>query len=296
MTDEEQNTPVGDPASTTGTQADPVQYGIGPFSLREVVLTGVWIVAFIASFFSTSLIGFTSVWTRGIDWILAIGAPTVAVFLIVLRRLSPSGIRRVGSLGIDQFASVAFSVAFVVWLSPLWSQVGLAVSGGVWVVSWVPWVEVVLMLAGVVLTVFAVLIPGLCDDFAHRPETIAHRLARPARAVTARPAAPRLESGAHPTVPPPVVQADLDRTMVLDQPITAPEADAPAEHPAPAHQAFWALVPEERDVVDESGVPIFRIGPTAWALVIEDRGTSFVVRHEDGRLGFLNDVSGVTRG
>ena len=58
-----------------------------------------------------------SVWTNGLDWILTIGVPTVAVFLIVLRRFSPDGIRRVGSLGIDQFASVAFSVSAVVWLT-----------------------------------------------------------------------------------------------------------------------------------------------------------------------------------
>jgi hypothetical protein len=62
------------------------------------------------------------------------------------------------------------------------------------------------------------------------------------------------------------------------------------------HQAFWALAPEERDVVDEVGIPIFRIGPTAWALVIEDRGEAFVVRHEDGRVGYLHDIQGVTRG
>ena len=54
--------------------------------------------------------------------------------------------------------------------------------------------------------------------------------------------------------------------------------------------------PDERDVVDERGVPLFRIGPTAWALVIEDRGEVFVVRHEDGRVGYLHDVSDVTRG
>ena len=48
--------------------------------------------------------------------------------------------------------------------------------------------------------------------------------------------------------------------------------------------------------MDESGIPIFRIGPTAWALVIEDRGDVFVVRHEDGRIGYLHDISGVTRG
>jgi hypothetical protein len=52
----------------------------------------------------------------------------------------------------------------------------------------------------------------------------------------------------------------------------------------------------ERDVVDEYGAPLFRIGPTAWALVIEDRGEVFVVRHDDGRIGYLHDVSGVTRG
>jgi hypothetical protein len=64
----------------------------------------------------------------------------------------------------------------------------------------------------------------------------------------------------------------------------------------PAQQPFWALTPEERDVVDDRGVPIFRVGPTAWALVLEDRGEVFVVRHEDGRVGYLHDVSDVTRG
>ena len=44
--------------------------------------------------------------------------------------------------------------------------------------------------------------------------------------------------------------------------------------------------------MDESGIPIFRVGPTAWALVIEDRGEAFVVRHEDGRVGYLHDVDG----
>ena len=32
--------------------------------------------------------------------------------------------------------------------------------------------------------------------------------------------------------------------------------------------------------------------PTAWALVIEDRGEAFVVRHEDGRVGYLHDIGG----
>jgi hypothetical protein len=30
--------------------------------------------------------------------------------------------------------------------------------------------------------------------------------------------------------------------------------------------------------------------------VIEDRGSVFVIRHEDGRIGYLHDVEGITRG
>ena len=61
-------------------------------------------------------------------------------------------------------------------------------------------------------------------------------------------------------------------------------------------QPFWALAPTERDVVDETGAPLFRIGPTAWALVLEERGDVYVVRHDDGRVGFLLDTADVTRG
>ncbi|MFI8632252.1 hypothetical protein ACIGEP_06640 [Microbacterium sp. NPDC077663] len=270
----------------------PPQYGIGPFSLREVSLVGVWLLAFLFSFFPlyadnpyTQLLGGSSVWTSGIDWILAIGAPTVAVFLIVLRRFSPDGIRRVGSLGIDQFASVAFSVSAVIWLSWLWTNIARGAATGVWLSSWVVWVEVLLMAAGVALTVVAPFIPPFHEDFLHRRETVSHRVARGARPVVARPI-----SDARFTMAAPSVDPD---PAPLGDPI---EDDEPAPAPASAHQAFWALAPVERDVVDESGTPVFRIGPTAWALVIEDRGDSFVVRHEDGRIGYLTDVSGVTRG
>ncbi|HWT32176.1 MAG TPA: hypothetical protein VN107_00315, partial [Microbacterium sp.] len=169
---------------------EPPQYGVGPFSLREVILGGTWLIAFVVSFFSIlpREAGFTSVWTEGISWVLSIAVPTVAVFLIVLRRLSPSGIRRVGSLGIDQFASVAFSVAAVVWITLAWQSVVLAVRyTGSPAYTWVVWVESVLMLGGVVLTVVAPYIPGLEQDFQGRPEQPAHRLARPVQPVAVRP-------------------------------------------------------------------------------------------------------------
>lgn len=70
----------------------------------------------------------------------------------------------------------------------------------------------------------------------------------------------------------------------------------PSVLPVTNNQPFWALVPVERDVVDATGAPLFRIGPTAWALVLEERGSVYVVRHDDGRTGYLHDTTGVTRG
>ena len=63
-----------------------------------------------------------------------------------------------------------------------------------------------------------------------------------------------------------------------------------------APQPFWILAPTERDVHDERGESIFRVGPNAWALVIEDRGGAYVIRHDDGRIGYLHDIADITRG
>ncbi|MFT3798797.1 hypothetical protein [Microbacterium sp.] len=297
------------------------QYGVGPFSVREVALGGLWLVAFLVSFFPIYVgIGAgsgASVWASGIDWTLTIGVPTVAVFLIGLRRLSPQGIRRVGSLGVDQFASVAFSVSAVLWLGILWKAFATLFAAGVFLATWVVWVELVLMLAGVVLTVCAPLIPVFGEDFRHRPEVPAHRFASPARPVVARPApvvvpqpaaaapygvpygaAPAAYGAESPSATGPVEPGATGAADPYATGAVEPLAAEPAAaEPAPAaSQAFWALAPTSRDVVDEHGVPVFTIGPTAWALVIEDRGDHYVVRHEDGRIGYLTDVSGVTRG
>jgi len=306
-----------DVAASSVADAAPPHYGIGPFSVREVALLGVWLVAFIVSFFSVyaesrfgEALGLgASVWTSGIDWILTIGVPTAAVFLIALRRFSPDGIRRVGSLGIDQFASVAFSVSTVVWLGILWNNIARAASGGFWLNSWVVWVEFFLMLVGVFLTTLAPFIAPFDADFRHRPEQVAHSAARRARPVVARPAVERTAQPPAATAPAAYGTTSAGYGAAADPSPFAPHAESQTEshtevlsqadvqvQPAAATQAFWALAPVERDVVDENGIPLFTVGPTAWALVIEDRGDAFVVRHEDGRIGYLTDVSGVTRG
>ncbi|MGW9626749.1 hypothetical protein [Microbacterium sp. NPDC055521] len=481
------------------------EYGILGFTLRELIIIGAWLVGFVASFFPVGPVGDT-VWTSGIHWILMMGVPTAAVFLVVLRRFSPDGIRRVGSLGIDQFASVAAAVAAVSWAQVLWQQVAATVETGVLLIGWVAVVGQLATLVLVAATVFAPVLPRLRDDFHGRLETLAHRNANPVRPVIARPraerqfvppagesagAAPLAERGDSAAAPQPVAaepRVDTALTMVIpdatavpdardrapgsdhrfapdardaesaspevapyapyerdQQPlepqpvesqsaevqpvevqpvevqpvdmvaasdasaapapetaapevtapevtameVTAPEVTAPetervsyepaptsepdpdasdalpvapdhrdddsevlyntaavealqsifaddaadpsrsvehntapdgltgpvagaagddqplrrtrseesAEtHPYGQPEPFWILAPTERDVLDERGQPLFRIGPTAWALAIEDRGGAFVVRHEDGRIGYLHDILDITKG
>lgn len=435
------------------------EYGILGFTLRELLIVGVWLLSFIVSFFPLS--GGVSLWGIGIQWILPIGVPTVAVFLLVLRRFSPDGIRRVGSLGIDQFASVAFAVSACVWAGNLWLAVSAVISTGHWGLPWNALLQVVTSVALVVLTVFAPLIPGLKEDFQGRLVTLAHRNANPVRPVIPRPrpegatqgvaddSRTEAESEGHRTDVIPgaldpelaadreravdhsarhedvTLERDVDRDAYTEdysgrvpltahasgggtgtvpvasdeeytpaysrrsraeqpeivsdtgsiesllgtraQPVTGPvelqdeealgdvrsqqddatafsgappaeagdatvapddatavrgdasaasdgaiatpddatavhavvaEQDIEATNPreAAAAQPFWILAPTERDVHDERGAPLFRIGPSAWALVIEDRGGAFVVRHDDGRIGYLHDISDITKG
>lgn len=334
------------------------QHGILGFTLRELLIVAVWLVLFVISFFP---LGWgPSMWAQGISWLIPLGLPTVAVFLIVLRRFSPEGIRRVGSLGVDQFASVAFAVGALWWVQTLWEFVAASIVNGSYGVIWVPWVQVVALLALVVLTVFAPIIPGLREDFRGRLVTLAHRNANPVRPIVARPKPERpvvaasvaevggdaFSGGPAPEQSGPVqsapVQSDVDELLedgVVDEsthesidqlglgesiPLTAHASDgAPGNAPqldddyvpgyartprdeedevrhegeAPQQsQPFWALAPTERDVFDEKGAPLFRIGPTAWALVLEDRGGAYVVRHDDGRIGYLHDIADITRG
>ncbi|QYM63066.1 hypothetical protein [Microbacterium sp. Se5.02b] len=165
------------------------EFGILGFTLRELLIVGVWLVSFILSFFP--LTAGVSLWGLGIQWILPIAVPTVAVFLLVLRRFSPDGIRRVGSLGIDQFASVAFSVAAVVWAGSVWLAISGVIATGFWTLPWNGVAMFVLSVALVVLTVFAPIIPGVKEDFHGRLVTLAHRNANPVRPVIPR---PRIES------------------------------------------------------------------------------------------------------
>lgn len=89
--------------------------------------------------------------------------------------------------------------------------------------------------------------------------------------------------------------SSADSAPASEEAVADASAEAEATPAEAQQQPFWALVPEDRPVVDEQGGELFTVGPTAWALVVEDRGDTFVIRHEDGRTGTLKDVSGVVR-
>ncbi|GAA5152155.1 hypothetical protein GCM10025768_19730 [Microbacterium pseudoresistens] len=416
---------IADPVTDEALAADDGLFDVVPqegyagFTLRELIIGGVWLVAFVLSFFPvgrSALGDGLSIWALDGQWLLTIGISTVAVFLLVLRRLSPDGIRRVGSLGIDQFASVAFSVAAASWAVLLWQQIHvITVMGVSFLGAWVTCVELLLSLALVVLTVFAPLVPVIREDFHGRQESLAHRYADPVRPVVARPRpaadavsavdADAVDDVADAGIPqrfsfehaaggesgvleidglddsyipayargssiapaeaagePIVAQSDsteitgreitgtevadgedddriepqdeaaseehVDESEDVDEPedvdgFEAPEPvpavsgvaeahpDALTEvfgdiavdenavqeaRPADAGQPFWALAPEIRPVHDEKGEVIYEIGPDAWTLVLEDRDGAYVVRHDDGRIGYLHDTTNMTRG
>lgn len=483
MAQDEQN-PTSGPHTLSDVEVDEEavpapapQQGWFGFTLRELIIVAAWVIAFALSFVpgaGSVLDGSATVWTMNGAWILAIGVPTVAAFLIVLRRLSPEGIRRVGSLGIDQFASVAFSVALVSWAVLLWQQLDLvAATRRSALVTWPLWLEILLMLVLVAVTVFAPLLPAVREDFEERMDTLAHRSANPVRPVFTRPrpvrargsisdpqdeddvdpgllhenevaaaghlsatgvtgavlqgssgyvpeqhresfvvsgheseaddvqdetvpgadasavpggapAAPAARAAgpdasddrvpaadapteaildlaaespqdgephaaAAPEEPELATRADARRTATEQEPGAAADDGSAAEDPgtgavphdlsdtmtqvlgelletspedevsthavdvvhqgggdeaaaaAPAQQGeppqpFWALAPDTRVVHDARGDAIFTIGPEAWILVLEDRGGAFVVRHDDGRVGYLHDTENMTRG
>ena len=89
-------------------------YGVGPFTLREVVFLGASALVLLASFLPflggdyAEVFGYTSAWSPA-PW-LAIPAALVlaaAAALIAVRRLAPTRRLSVGSLSVDQFASAA---------------------------------------------------------------------------------------------------------------------------------------------------------------------------------------------
>jgi hypothetical protein len=164
---------------------------LGPFTVRDLTIFGSTLLLFVASLIPMFAVRY-NLWNLGSLFFLGLGIllPLIVAALFVARRVSPGTKIRIGSLSIDQFASVvaSFSLAFFF----------LAAAG-----AFVP--SLLLGLVGALglftATVLARLIPVLAGDFLHRVETPAHVVAREAAVPVRKPRAPKASQPAGDAAP-----------------------------------------------------------------------------------------------
>ncbi|GAB3617614.1 hypothetical protein GCM10027416_21710 [Okibacterium endophyticum] len=168
------------------------RYGIGPFTLREVIFLGLSAIVLIASFLpfvSGLFVGYQTVWAP-FSWFVVPGLlfQLAAAILMVLRRLVPSVRWRVGSLSVDQFASAAvlvtaaFYFGMLVFITSVPGLLGVGVAPGPGAI-----VGLIASVLSLAVTTLAMFIPPFRDEFLQRPETAAHPTAREPIAVPRRP-------------------------------------------------------------------------------------------------------------
>ncbi|WP_146069619.1 PrgI family protein [Arthrobacter sp. B0490] len=187
--------------SDSGTTAPDVAAGpskavVGPFTLRELVFGGGVALIFIGTLlpFIGGRVLYTNFWSSASLFFIGIGIllPVVALALVAARRLGSSGLR-VGSLSVDQFASVTAVLAATFFFL----QTVTAYHVG-------PLVALIGSLGMLAATVAGPFLPVLKDDFADRPEVPALTAARPITAARPRPPKPakpaaELEAGPVPS-------------------------------------------------------------------------------------------------
>ncbi|MDP9888784.1 NADH-quinone oxidoreductase subunit J [Pseudarthrobacter enclensis] len=163
---------------------------LGPFTVRDLAVFAGTLILFVASLLP--LFGARyNLWNLNNLFFLGLGIilPLIASALFAARRLAPATKIRVGSLSIDQFASVVASFALAFFF--------LSVAGAYVASLLVGLVGSVVLFAATVLGRF---LPYLSGDFKDRPEAPAHLVAREAAVPTRKPRAPKApkpESGSN---------------------------------------------------------------------------------------------------
>ncbi|MFK0008530.1 hypothetical protein ACIQTZ_15905 [Paenarthrobacter sp. NPDC090520] len=154
---------------------------VGPFTVRDLTVFGSVLLMFVASLLPM-FGGRYNLWNLGNLFFLLLGIllPLIVAALFVARRLQPGTIVRVGSLSIDQFASVtaAFSLPL------FFLTIADSFNGGVLL-------GLIGSLGLLAATVLGPHLPFLSADFKGRADVPAHLMARPAAVPTRKPSAPK---------------------------------------------------------------------------------------------------------
>ncbi|GAA4025969.1 DUF5336 domain-containing protein [Arthrobacter methylotrophus] len=173
---------AGSGAPEPGSKTSPkYQAVLGPFTVRDLTVFGSTLLMFVGSLLPM-FGGLYNLWNLNNLFFLALGIilPLVVSSLFVARRLQPGTVVRIGSLSIDQFASVVASFAVALFfLSTAGAFTVLALAG-------------LIGSAGLlVATVLAPHLPILREDFKDRAERPAHLVARESAIPTRKPAVPK---------------------------------------------------------------------------------------------------------
>ncbi|BCW20395.1 hypothetical protein NtRootA9_31030 [Arthrobacter sp. NtRootA9] len=160
---------------------DANQAVLGPFTVRDLTVFAATLILFIASLLPI-FGGRFNLWNLNNLFFLGLGIllPLIVSALFAARRLAPATRLRVGSLSVDQFASVAASFALAFFF--------ISVAGAYVPSLLVGLIGSVILFAATVLGRF---IPYLSGDFQGRSEAPAHVMARDAAAPAPAPRAPK---------------------------------------------------------------------------------------------------------
>ncbi|WAH95778.1 hypothetical protein [Arthrobacter sp. MMS18-M83] len=196
---------------------------LGPFTTRDVTVFGSTLLMFVGSLLPM-FGGRYNLWNLDNLFFLALGIilPLVVTALFVARRLQPGNVVRIGSLSIDQFASVVASFAVTMFF--------LATAGAFTVFALVGLIGSVGFLAA---TVLAPHLPALREDFKDRAEQPAHVVAREAAIPTRKPIAPK------PVVPKPDASPEAS-ARATPEPVASAAVRSEPEKRAPETSAPWA--------------------------------------------------------
>jgi hypothetical protein len=236
-TDTNAGTATPDSTATTSGAAGKFEAVAGPFTVRDLTVFGSVLLMFIASLLPM-FGGRYNLWNLGNLFFLLLGVilPLVVAALFVARRLQPGTNIRIGSLSIDQFASVTAAFALPLFFLTIADSFNGSVLLGL--------VGSVGLLAA---TVLGPHLPFLSVDFKGRAETPAHVVARQATVPTRKPAAPKApkvpkdgKSGVGPAVPGFTGSASASGAQAPVPQQTGNQqlsAHTPVTHSAPATQA-----------------------------------------------------------
>jgi hypothetical protein len=224
---------------------------LGPFTIRDLTVFGATLILLVASLLPI-FFGRFNLWNAGSLFFLGLGIvlPMIVTALFAARRLAPATKVRIGSLSVDQFASVVASFALAFFF----------VSSAA---AYVPSLLVGLVGSAILFaaTVLSRFIPYFAGDFLGRGETPAHIMARDSAVPVPKPHTPKepkpaagAGSGSKPGFGLPAGLWPANRSAASKPTETShgasvPAASAPANAGAPAPAAAGAVssAPEVRE-------------------------------------------------